>query len=207
MIVASVIPVNTAGSFDALIYPNQHVNNFGYLSNQFNVFAEKLGELGKEFIEKGKQAFDNFNKSQIAVQARALAKKATGIFKPDVVLSFNALEDFAAAQNTMQRYVMACPEIRELYHKQRCDGYSDTYVDMDKGKVGEAHYDYRRVMNGIVQFDSDDNWKSVEYLEDLREGDRDLDIGEQVDILNTWDIARIFINAGKDPTNISGGDL
>ena len=46
---------------------------------------------------------------------------------------------------------MAQPDIRSLYHKGHCDGYSDTYVDMEPGLVGEQHYDYRRVMDGVVE--------------------------------------------------------
>ncbi len=95
-----------------------------------------------------------------------------------------------------------------MYHEQRCDGYSESYVDRFPGQVGENHYDYRRVMHGMVQDDQEHDWKSTFYLDELFEGDRELNFDEQVDILNTWDVVRSYLSKGQDdPTSQFGNML
>ncbi len=111
----------------------------------------------------------------------------------------------------MQNYIMANPMIRELYNQQLCDGYSDTYTDIDKNTIGDKHYHYRRVMDAVVQdtTDSEGNydWVSKNYMEDLLEGDRELEIEEKAKVLSTWEVMNAFIKAGQDPTNPRGGSL
>ena len=112
----------------------------------------------------------------------------------------------------MQRWIMANPDVRKLYHEQRIDGYSDTYEDIHENSIGESHYDYRRVMNGIV-VDNDDEeadygWSSVTYFEDLAEEDRELRIDEQYDILSSWHYLQRYLAVGKeDPTSLFNGDI
>ena len=90
--------------------------------------------------------------------------------------------------------------LRLMYHQQRCEGYTDTYVDMHPGDVGEQHYDYRRVVDGMVM-EQDDELVSVQYFDEIKEGD-ELDIDDQVAILRTWDSVKAAIEENKeDPTS------
>ena len=50
----------------------------------------------------------------------------------------------------MKRYIMANPHVREAYQEQRIAGYDGTYKDPFADDTIENHYDYRRVMNGVV---------------------------------------------------------
>jgi hypothetical protein len=107
----------------------------------------------------------------------------------------------------MQRWIMAEPTVRELYHDQRCDGFSDTYVDMEPGKVGEEHYDWRRVMSGVVRYD-DDTVVAKFYMDDLREGDRELDSWEKISIVGSWEVLKIAVSQmNEDPTSVFGDKL
>jgi hypothetical protein len=84
----------------------------------------------------------------------------------------------------------------------------DTYVDVEPGLVGEEHYDYRRVMDGVMQDTEDGGWYAKIYVEDLKEGDRDLSHGEKVDILQTWSRLEYLMALNKeDPTSPEGGYL
>jgi len=102
----------------------------------------------------------------------------------------------------MQRFIMANPMVRQLYHDQRCDGYSGTYIDVQPDATKEDHYDYKRVMNGIVQQDGDGTMFYTQYMDQLHHGDKELALAEQVSILDTWEIAEMFIKAGNDPTSV-----
>ena len=96
--------------------------------------------------------------------------------------SFNALQN---ANLVMQRWVMAHPEVRRDYLKQNIEGYSETYKNVFGNEVGEKDYNYRLVMDGVIQ-DQDDSWIVKHYNMDLMPGDRELDHYEKVKILSTW---------------------
>jgi hypothetical protein len=106
---------------------------------------------------------------------------------------------------------MSQPDLRELHIQQRCHGYGELYTtDFSPGQIAEADYNWRRVMDGVVVMDEVDgqpSWYSRQYAEDLLPGDRELDTFERLDIVRTWDIIRMAIDAGEDPSNPSGGTL
>lgn len=207
----TVIPAGNTGTFDYLMFPEQNMNNYQYIVNQFGGFSNTLTDIGRGFLEASKQIYERINDAEFARKAREALRSIKNYFKPDGIYYLNNLEDLQNAQVRMQRFIMAEPTIRDLYHNQRCDGYSDTYVDVQPGAIGNNHYDYRRVMDGIVQVHELDNGESTftvnTYLEDLKDGDRNLTFDEQCNILSTWEIVQMYIKAGNDPTNINGGDL
>ncbi len=81
-------------------------------------------------------------------------------------------------------------------------------MDTDPGCVGEDQYDYRRVMDGQFVFDEHGDWKSVQYIEQLRDGDRDRLHDEQVEIMRSWDAMDLVMAICQDdPTSTVGGML
>jgi len=211
MVTANVIPVGNIASFDMIAFPEQHMNNNVYMYNQFQNFTQSLTDVGKTFLAQAKMYYDKANDSSVIKAAKAAIRSVKGMFHPNMIVPLESVEELQAAQSVMQRYIMAEETIRTLYHKQRCDGYSDSYVDFQPGVVGEQHYDYRRVMNSIVQdieeADGSDNWVSHNYLDTIYEGDRELELVEQCDIIKTWSAVRRCIEECIDPTNVLGGTL
>lgn len=199
------MPINVVYSddvniaFDALAYPMQHHHNQNYFQNQMQHFSETLTATGRSFMEASKDIYNRINSSKAAEMARAAIRAASGIFQTKIQ-PLNNIGEMQTAPTVMQRWLMANPVVRELYHNQQCSGYADTYVDMHPGLVGVDHYDYRRVMDTIV-VDDDKGSHAVFYMDNLYEGDRHLEHGEQVDILNTWGLLEIMLQARNlDPT-------
>ncbi len=191
---------------DYLLNPNFNPINMQYFQNSINSISGRFNEVGTQFMSQAQQLYDKVYSSSAIQAARNMIKQfGNSLSNNEFVYPMKSLQDFKEASFVMQRWIMANPNIRELYHAQQCDGYSNTYIDMDPRDVGEFHYDYRRVMDGIV-VDYKDGWEAVQYLDTLREGDRDLTLDEQVDILDTWSILDAFIKKGKeDPTDIGDG--
>ena len=114
----------------------------------------------------------------------------------------------------MQRYLMAEPTTRQMYIDQRCDGYSDTYVDVDPGTIGPAHYDYRRATDGLLMdsptpdANGDYGWTAVTYMEELLPDDVELTLSEQVDIQYSWQWLKAIMAEGEqDPVSRYNADL
>lgn len=194
-------------AWDALAYGEQNPLNISYFQNQVQNFGSTLTEMGKRFYSDAGDLYEKFNGSRAMTALRNVTKMAKTLFQPNIVKNLTTVDEMQIAPHVMQRWIMACPEVRTMYNKQQCDGYSDTYMDTSPGTIGETHYDYRRVMDGVVQ-ETDDGWRVKHFMDDLHDGDRELLHDEKVDILSTWDSLQYFMHPGlKDPTNPYGGSL
>lgn len=197
-------------AFNAFIYPEKNAGGLQYLKNQFNQFTGVLTNTANSFIQASREQFERFNSNAAIEFARNMIKSV--MTKVDVstdrITTLWQIEQFQGASLQMQRWVMANPTVRELYHAQGCEGYSDTYVDTQPKMRGEDQYDYRRAMDGVVQYTEEGDWFAKIYVEDLLEGDRDLTHGEKVDIAHTWTKLEYLLALGKDdPTSPDGGFL
>jgi hypothetical protein len=151
------------------------------LSNSYNYLTDKLTKTGilQRIQNQGVQIENNYYEF------------------------LNSFEKLQSANTVMQRWVMAHPTVKRYYIGQNLDGYSDTYIDISNGEIGESDYNYRRVMDGVV-IDDEDRLVYKHYIDDLLEGDRELEHYEKDVILNTWNcIDWILDNCDFDFTNNS----
>ena len=62
-------------------------------------------------------------------------------------------------------------------------------------------------MSGVV-VETDDGWYVNHYIDDLKDGDRELSDHNKVDILSTWKVVEMFMKENdQDPTNPNSGYL
>lgn len=200
--------------FNALAYQERHPSTIQFLQSQFDNVRTTFTEAGQRFMAGARELFEQFNGDEALRRARALARTVKNAFQRNEIRSIFDLAGLQAANQEMQRWNMANPSIRQSYFDQRLDGYSDSYVDMHPGMIRDDHYDYQRVMNGMLQEvpeeqeGEDEGWKATFYFTPLEEGDRELDVSEQSDILSTWQYVNAILQIGEDdPTNQRGGKL
>ena len=190
-------------AFNALVFGDSHPANTAYFQNQVSSLGNTLTGIGQQFFADAAQVYERFNGSEVMRLAKAARRAVTGLFVPNEIIQINTIGGLQQARPIMQRWVMANPVVRELWQNQGCDGYSDTYIDNAPGKIGEDHYDYRKVMDGVVvEKDNGESWGYKLYVEDELPDDKPLNSMDKIEILNTWDIAAMFIHAkGEDPTS------
>lgn len=198
-------------AFSASISGIQNPINRQYFQQQVSqaeaLIGSSFGEFGQRFVQGAKDLYERFNGDRAMEIARAALNQVRGIFQADIVRTISDITQFQIATPVMQRWIMANPAMRALYHDQRCDGYSDSYVDREPTKIGEDHYDWRRVMNGAVVM-TENGWYANQYAELMMPGEEELAVDEQFRILNTWDSLQNLIYQGaKDPTNVWNNDL
>ncbi|WP_144106653.1 hypothetical protein [Paraburkholderia sp. BCC1886] len=192
-----------SATFNSLVYGAQkHPGTMAFLENQVQQFTGALTEFGQQFVQSAAGLFNTFNGSEAMRIARAAHRKLDSLFMSDTIQSIWDIGRMQHAPLAMQRWIMAEPTTRRLYHQQRIDGFSETYVDMEPGRVGEDHYDYRLLMNGVLQDTEDGGWMVRHYLDDLHAGDVEPAFDQKVDIFDTFANLRAYIEAGKeDPTS------
>lgn len=183
-----------------MVRPNQEV--FNYVQNAAMEAVKYLATPAKEMYEKAKDIYQLVNYSTAVRKARAAIRQVENKTRVNEVTELSTIGQLQHASPIMQRFIMADPIARAMYHDDSCSGYVDSYVDMHRDKIGIDHYDYRRVMNGIWHEDQDSgNIQMHTFYEDT-EGDVELDTLAQMDILRTWDFVRARLKAGKeDPTS------
>lgn len=188
-------------TFNALVYSDPHPNTQAFIEHQLYQPSAALTETGAAFMQKAHDLYEQFNGSEAMRLARAAVRQVKGHWDKDIIRPLTDIGMVQSAKLTMQRWLMAEPYTRAKYHKQQCEGFAGSYVDVNPGFIGPEHYDYRRVMHGIVE-DTEDGWVAHEYFDDLRDGDRELHAEEQFDILRSW---QTLYNAmqmeNEDPTS------
>lgn len=198
-------------AFDALLYTQENPINQQYVVQQLERVNTALSDSGRAFMDASRELYERIHNSEAAQAARAALRMAKSLFQPNVIGYLDTLDRLQSAPPIMQRWIMSSPEVRPLYQQQRCHGYGEAYItDMSPGQSLEQDYNWRRVMDGVVVMEETDDgwgWYSRQYVEEILPGDRELINFEKLDILRTWDIVRMAIEAGDDPTNPAGGTL
>ncbi len=210
----NVINHAVPGLFNSLILPETHPETAAWIANQFvNTASTYVTEAGRAFIDRAQELYKKATDNSLEQLTRRIVRSAKGIFNPNAIMPISSFAELQSASRIMQRYLMAQIDTRGLFNKQLCDGYSDSYVDLEPGKIGDSHYDYRRVMQGVLtvapgQEDEEDPMMVFSnYGDDLRPDDRELDIEEQHIIINAWEMMKACIREKIDPTDIFNGKL
>ena len=196
-------------AFDAAVYGLPDMRTVEFLGNQLS----QLQTMGvpASFIENTYGMYEQFNGSEAIARASALVNNHNFMLE-DTLREIGNIYMAQTANIITQRYMLAHPETRALYLKDRLDGFSDTYINEHGNDIGEEHYDYRKVMSGVLQTVEDDEEISHRfkfYIDDLEEGDRPLSSVEKLDVVNTWDWMSLMLNSDNefDPTDPTGGRL
>ncbi len=206
MFQAQVISGDTL-EFNALVYPTQHQNTINYIRNGLTNLPATLTQQAKTLFQGAYQYFQDINSSLSKQRAINAIAAISNFRQENTIYYINNIESSRQATLTMQRWLMAEPTVRNLYHNQQCDGYSDTYIDLEPDAIGEDHYEWRRVMSGVVNYESDDIVTKM-YWDEMRQGDRELEPFEQLLILDSWEFMKIAVSQmNEDPTNPLGGSL
>jgi len=207
-----ILPASDPYVLDSLLYPELSSNSKEWIRDRFYQGTENLTDVGRRLYSTAEDFFKRATDGSIERSIRGMYRSLKGIHRPNVIYSIDTLEECRLAKPIMQRYIMAEPTLREIYHRQMCDGYSDSYVDIWPTLKGQDHPDYRKVMSGAVQLidekgNTDKGWRVTMYADDLDEGDRMLEPDEQFVCRSAWDVVRDAIEQKIDPTNIFGGEL
>ena len=205
------MPVINAGYevLNNVLFGQPSQSTTDYFAGVQDSINERTDLFASDFIERSKSVFKNTYSSRAVELARAAVNKAGSLFSPDIIKELVTMTDFQMAKPKMRRYLMANPFVREMWQDNKCEGYGGDYIDHEPGTLGENHYDYRRVVDGIVRTDDkSEDYFANHYFEELRADDEPLTVGEQLDIYDSWPTMNHFMRlAQKDPTSSWNCDL
>ncbi|WP_396190469.1 hypothetical protein [Flavobacterium sp.] len=187
-------------ALDYAVYGDNSRMISNYLANQMSEMPQVFNAFTSKVYNAMMASYNYVNDTMIKHNLIGTLRQKGVEVIDNYIVPLTDIEQLKTANPTMQRWVMAQPELRQLYLNQNVDGYSDQYRNVFGNEVGEADYNYRRVMDGVLQDDGKESFIR-RYHEELYPGDRELDHAEKVMILQTHDyISQILASCDIDFT-------
>lgn len=153
--------------------------------------ARAIPNLPSYIAESVMSSYNSFRSLNMGHHVQALRSKIHNYWEADVIRPVTNVHDMQQLRPNMARWVMAHPGMRELYHEERIEGYGKHYVDPAPGVSGEAFYDTRRAVEGVIRplYSPEGEFKGQgtrHYVETLIGSDRVLSHLEKSAINITW---------------------
>lgn len=184
--------------FNAQLYgTNVHADVQSFIRNQRPLTAAP-DSLGASLAAAASKAASEFmNNKHIEFVRRVTNELGTSDVKGSrVIAKLVTGYDLQMAGETMTEYVMAHPATRHAFIRGDICGYDGMYVDKQPGVVGFGHKPFMRATNEVVQDDG------VIMTYHFKDDERELTLGEKVDIKATWRVLNALLEDGEiDPTS------
>lgn len=173
-----------------------------FLSNMYTNWQQQLSPMQQSFYGSLGSMYNYVDPEQLAAIARETLKKHSDLWRDHIIAEYSLMQHFQNASPVMQPWIMAMPEMSQLYIDGSITGYATNIPMIDHQSVGMDRYHYRRAIDGMYM---EDGTATIMY-EDIQDPTHELTRVQQVDIQNTWDNLREFLNlSDTDPTSASGG--
>ncbi len=192
-------PANEA--FNALVYGQPTQDMLNYIDHSMGQVKDKLGDLGTNFMNRANELYNRFSSNEAIMKSKHILNRA-GIHVSDDVIYYIPEEKIYNPNIEMQHWIMSEPEIRHMYDRQLCNGYSETYFDYDDHTAKpKERLEYMQVMDGVSTSDPFNKEDTVSFYSYDRDNRREIDNIDRISILDTWRNAKNVLASGFDPTD------
>lgn len=198
----------------ALLYGDTHPGTQRFFESQRGQGLRHLTETARSYVSDVADRFGFMATEATRNIIRQVRRQASWAWQGDYIRPLRTFDDIQLAPPSMLRFIMAEPFARKMYHNQSLAGYDDDYIDLQPGKVGNDHHEFRLVMDGIVQVsetpdeNGDHQWFSEEWLDETLEDESPLEFRDQLDIMETWgNVQKKIAQRLKDPTSLFNASL
>ena len=168
-----------------------------YLGEMNERAGRFVSESANRFLERSQSLRERRDSSDIRRMARAIKERVNHFWQEDTIRSLTRVEDIQNAPRTMERWVMANPNVRTRVRQGILDGYNLSYEDEDTEATPERHIDYKRVMDG--------SWEDEHYVqywdERLEDEELKLSFQDKMAIKSTWAISDVGLSERRDVTS------
>lgn len=197
--------------FNQMVFGQPSQNDIAFFNNNFQNFmnanATNGHTSGTAFFNAIKDNIRLPDFNRLKEYANRVTKKLSGIWADDtVIMELPTLVDLQFPNRNMIRWMMANPTVRKLYHANQCEGYGDKYIDLQPGVIGEQHFDYQCVTQGMPIYDEEEEnivWPTYcETFDEPENSVNQLTISEKADIIDSWTHMDYWLKRKQeDPTS------
>lgn len=181
-------------------------NTLNWLGERSNALRSTMSSTAANFFNTAQNMYSMISQSDAMLALRNLTAKSENAWQSNNITYLGTVQHLQTAAPVMQRWVMAEPRLRDMYLNNEVEGYGKSYTNIHGNVTGEQHYDWRRVMDGVMVVKEDQF--GFKHYHDCMGDDEPLTIFQKVDILNTWNAINKALDEGEmDPTSPVGNLL
>lgn len=179
-----------------------------HYNNCMNGFYNQLGPMQgwlSGTLEHVKKTHEHFMSSRMWEFSSRIGKD--GHFVGRFEIGYLSEVQFQQqATGFMRNYIMANPEMMQLYLDGRVSGYGGDFSDYCSG-LGRDNYYYNKAIDGMNRLNEDSNLVRTDY-HTSRDNGTHLTVRERIDISRTWAATNLHIAERIfDPSNNAGGEM
>lgn len=205
---ANFIDATQASTFHKGLFGSVSNASLAYLQNSIASLKNIGGELGAQLYQRSMATYEAVNGTAAVMAAKAILEQSNAAINPDIIRPLSSMLDFQTAKPVMINWLMVDPTIRQAWLDGRINGWSDTYVDLEPGKIGEQMKMYRQLHQGVLKDDPEYSWSMSQYFEEYAENDKRLDIRDVANIFSSQEkMVNLMELGGEDPSDEYGGTL
>lgn len=205
---ARLVSAPTGSLFGKGLFGTLSSNTVQYLQSQISSLASAGTEYGKKVYERSMAMFDAINSDAAVLAAEVVLSQVESMMGQDMIEPLLTLPQLQGAQSIMQGWIMTSPVIRQAFYDGKLEGYSDTYVDPEPGRIGHEQEAYRSLMNGVFRDHETQSWQYSLYGDRPDDRDKMMTIRQVAAILQSQEAAEDAYAAGEqDPTSQYGASL
>lgn len=194
--------------FRIMTYGRPSEKTMSFLRDQYESPTSSLARASEEFRKRVSDMYESNYGDEALAKIDRIRRQLGSMWNLDEIRELRTAEEFQCASPTLRRYLMANPTLRRLHRQGRIEGYGALYTDPDPHSEGKYHYDWRRVMSGMVEVNEDPKaeyeWTATTYFDELLEGDIELSHIQQEIIRDNWVRQEAMLLFGQDDLTSPG---
>jgi len=191
-------------AFNTMLYNIPDNNTLNWLNNSMSTAREALTGIADHMVNAASDLYNRVNSNAAINAAKSLVANVGRHDNPYMIYGLQD-DTVCNANYIMQQYVMANPQVQELYQNNMCYGFEESYYNPEPDVHGEDRYDYQRVMDGVLYEDNEHDEMVINHYSNTDEVE--ISTGDQHVILDSWAHVENMILNGIDPTDPDGGKL
>lgn len=179
----------------------------GWMHERTQNLMSTVSATTASWFNKAKSFYQTITEVDANQALRNLTAKVDQSWKGNNVHLCHNLQQVQSANPVLQRYLMAEPQLRQLYLDQSCEGFAGSYINFQGDAIGVNQYDYRRVTDGMLMV-KEDHVQWNDFYEQIPDNDKELELYEKADMIRNWNLVNIALDAGEmDPSSPIGNLL
>jgi predicted transcriptional regulator len=169
-------------------------------------YSRNLTERAAGYIQRTRDTLTRLFDPSVRRALHALNTTKRGMYRDNVIQFLDAMDEIAQAPDRMRRWILANPRLRGRYHSQSIEAWGSKPGAFDVTPMNERDPYWTAIQNGVakaeVQEDETVRWVTeYEYGAHTVEGESELLLEEQLDLLATHDVVDYACEMGIDPTS------
>lgn len=187
-----------------------HLDNTttSWLAERSMALRETLSSTAASWLNTAKSFVQVIDTSSAIQALRNITAKKDQSWNTNGIFACNSIEQLQTSNPVQQRYLMAHTGLRTLFLNNEAEGFHGSYENYHGDSIGVAHYDYRRVTDGIMMEAPEETFEVNTFYEEMTDGDVELTLHQKVDMIRNWNlIDRCLDEHEMDPSSPAGNML